>query len=191
MKEGLKKQLNIYLNICLLLLIGVATYSWMLTEPEVGENLRYQRNLIISSSTISVKIYEYVDNEYVEILNSPFDIKYVAPGVNTQFKFEISNNKNYTTSTNIIFSGITGDIAALSDNLYFNTTSPTAISKNLGRDIIYNATSDVYYMVFLRNFQVPANQTISVYWNVNIDERAANEVASKMLTIDHIAFIKP
>lgn len=186
-----KMKINIFLNICLFILIGFSTYSWMLTDPSIGENMEYSKQLIITSSTVSVKIYEYDNGVYNELTNSPFIVQGIAPGVVKQFRFDITNNNEIESSSNITFANITGDIEILKDKLYFGETSPKNFQNSLESNLIYNEIENNYYYKFINGFKVPGGETISLYWYITMDKTVTNEVADKTISIEKIMFIKP
>lgn len=186
-----KLKLNIFLNICLFVLIGFSTYSWMLTDPSIGENMEYNKQLIITSSTVSVRIYEYNNGLYNELTDSPFTVQGIAPGIVKQYRFDITNNNDIESSSNIVFANVTGDINILRDKLYFGGTSPKNFQNSLGSSLNFNQIENNYYYKFINGFSVPGGETISLYWYITMDKTATNEVADKTLSIENIMFIKP
>ncbi len=186
-----KMKLNIFLNICLFILIGFSTYSWMLTDPSIGENMEYNKQLVITSSTVSVKVYEYDNGVYTRLTDSPFTVHGIAPGVVKQFRFDITNNNDIESSSNIVFANVTGDIEMLSDKLYFGGTSPKSFQNSLGSNLNFNLNENNYYYKFINSFSVPGGETTSLYWYITMDKTATNEVADKTINIESIIFIKP
>ena len=191
MSKKVKLVLNIILNVFMLAIITSMTYSWMLTQSSQGELVDYNRNLVITSSEITVEAYAYKNGQYEVQTTSPMYIGLMAPGVNQKYRFDITNTKSVVAVTKVIFSGITGDINILKPYIIMGSTSPESFSFLLTDKIQYNATANRYYVDFINEFRVPANQTISLYCYLSLPETATNDIANKSITIDKIIFIKP
>lgn len=191
MSKKIKLILNVILNVFMLAIITSMTYSWMLTQSSRGELVDYNRNLVITSSEVTVEAYAYKNGQYEVQTISPMYIGLMAPGVNQKYRFDITNTKSVVAVTKVIFSGITGDIDILKPYIIMGSTSPDSFSFLLTDKIQYNAPANRYYVNFINEFRVPANQTISLYCYLSLSETATNDIANKNITIDKIIFIKP
>lgn len=188
-----KIRLNVILNIILAVILISITYSWMVTEPSYGETLKYDRDLIVSSSGIDVEVYIYEGNDYVLYEEEDIIVDNMAPNDSVRFKFVMTNTKRVATLTDIIFANIYGDVDDLSPYLYINSASPTNFSKllkdNLLKTSSYDGLDITNYMKFYEDFKVEAGSSKTIYWTINLDKTADNSVANKRLAIENIIFL--
>ncbi len=188
MKENIKS----YFNLIITILLIAASVAWMVTVASQGEIVNYNRDLIINTLDIDVELYEYNSETLTyQLITTPiFSVVNMAPNDTKLYRIDITNNGNTRASTSIVFSDITGDVSALSPKMYFGTTSPMIKKLNLGENI-EESTSGEKILKFIDNFTVEPLETKSIYWYITIDKTAANEVADKSLSIEHINFLKP
>lgn len=188
-----KITINVILNIILAVILIRYAYSWMVTEPSYGEVIDYNRELIIASSGIDVKVYIYKDNDYVLYEENDIVVNNMAPNDSIRFKFVMTNTKEVATITDIVFADISGDLEDLKPYLSINCASPKIFSKTLSDNLLQTSTYDglniTNYMKFYEDFRVEPNSTETIYWTINLDKTANNQVAEKTLTIDSIIFI--
>lgn len=188
MDKKIKRKL--YYNIIMFVLIIGISVAWMITYSSRGEIVNYDRKLIVPGIVnVEISLYHYENGQYV-LLDKPYlDISNLAPGSKEQFRFDIKNKNNNFTKMQIVFSKITGDIDILKDYITIASTSPHVLNYNLGRDMksLPNGDAALY---FDDNFQIDANKQISLYWYLELDSSAGNEVAEKQLYINSINFIK-
>ena len=191
MRPRFKTIINVILNATLLVAtVGIA-YSWMITVPSTGEILDYNRELIVTSSAVTVEIYAYTGGRYVKQTGAALNLGLLAPGVNQKYRFDITNNMSGTSSTKIVFSDITGDIADLSDLLIFGCSSPRVFSFDLGTKVLQNQSNGTYYFNFIDSISVEGNTKVSLYWYVSLLNTATNEIGDKGISIGQISFIEP
>lgn len=188
-----KITINVILNIILAVILIRYAYSWMVTEPSYGEVIDYNRELIIASSGIDVEVYIYKDNDYILYEENDIVVDNMAPNDSIRFKFVMTNTKQVATITDIVFANIYGDIDELKPYLSINCASPKNFSKSLNDNLLQTSTYDglniTSYMKFYEDFRVEPNSTNTIYWTINLDKTANNDVAGKTLTIDNIMFI--
>lgn len=187
--------LNIFLDLVILGLIISLTYSWMITEASVGQNVDYNKSLVIVDSDIDVKLYVMENNEYV--LQSPYfaepiiDTKVLEPGKNQKFRFDLTNIKDVTAAVKIIFTEITGDVDVLGADLTFTNTSPSLFSFNLQDRIRYNQDRDYYYFDYIDYLEIAPHSTTSLYFNTSINKQATNDIMGSSILINKVMFIQP
>ena len=191
MRSKVKTIINIILNATLLVATAGIAYSWMITVPSTGEIIDYNRELIVTSSAVTVEIYAYIGGKYVKQNGSTLNLGLLAPGVNQKYRFDITNNMSGTSSTKIVFSNITGDIAALSDHLIFGCSSPRVFSFDLGTKVLQNQSNGTYYFNFIDSISVEGNTKVSLYWYVSLLNTATNDIGEKGISIGQISFIEP
>ena len=190
-----KLVLNLVLDIAILILLITITYSWMITEATVGENVEYNKTLVVTDSDVQVSLYVMQDNEYM--LQSPYltepiiNTKLLEPGKNQKYRFDITNNNDVSAAVKIVFTEISGDINVLQDYILFTNTSPDLISFSLKERVKYNEEKDYYYFDYLDYLSIPAHQTISLYFNISLLSSAQNDVMSSNININKVMFIKP
>lgn len=185
--------LNILLNITILSLIGVL--AWMLTDPSSGELIKYTGKLIVPENDVDVKLYVLKNNQYIEQSqdeNEPLiETKLLQPGADQKYRFDITNKKQVVSLSKIVFTGITGDVDLLKDVVIINVNNPTILQFKIGDKLKYDEEHKYYYFDFIDELRIQANETISIYWNIEIDKKAGNEIQDTNLKIDKIMFINP
>lgn len=186
----MKKKKIIILNIITTLVLIAATVAWMITYNSQGEIADYNRRLIVTALDIDVKMFQYIGDEYVELNNETLNIGNMAPGDVVQFKFEVTNNNNQPATTHIVLSDFTGDFEVLSKYLIFSTTSPVA-NRYLLSDNYEELSNGKKMLNFVDKLSIDAKSTTTLYWNIEMDSSASNEVANKNLKIKTINFIRP
>ncbi len=192
MTKMFKNKAHAIFNIVLLvIIIGYATYAWMLTFPSRGEIVDYSRNLIITSSSLDVDVYVYRDGQYVLTNDDPITCDMMAPGMMQKYRFDLTNNNSVKSSTNIIFSNITGDIELLKEKLYIGETNPDLFENQLTEKLEYKESTDTYSYKFANELGVEPGETVSLYWYIYIDKYASNEISDTNFAINKIMFVKP
>ncbi len=185
----MKLNLGILINILFLLLIVTITFSWMVTEPSVGEMVRYDKSFIITASDIDVDAYMWLNDEYVLQTESPMVAGLMEPGRTQNYRFDITNNADVRAAVRIMFSDITGDVEELKEHFLFGSVSPTVFEIVMEDKLVY--TSSGAYMIFKESFSIPANETRSIFWYARISEEASNEIMEMSLEIDSVLFTRP
>ncbi len=186
----MNKRKKIILNIVLTLILIAVTVAWMITYNSKGEIADYNRHLIVTALDIDVKMFQYIDDEYVELNKEDLSIPNMAPGDVVQFKFEVTNNNSQPATTHIVLSDFTGDFDILSKYLIFSTTSPVA-NRYLLSDSYEELSNGKKMMNFVDKLSIDAKSTTILYWNIEMDSSASNDVAKKNLKIKTINFIRP
>ena len=187
--------INIFLDLIILGLIVTLTYSWMITEASVGENVDYNKTLIVTDSDVDVKLYVMENNEY--ILQSPYftdpiiDTKVLEPGKNQKFRFDITNNKDVSAAIKIVFTEITGDIDILGSDLIITNTSPNLFDFTLEDRIVFNQKNNYYYFDYINYLDISSHSTTSLYFNVSINKQATNSIMGSSIKINKVMFIQP
>lgn len=186
--------LNIFLNVTILIVLGV--FAWMLTNASSAENIEYTGRLLVTDNDVNVKLFVQTNNEYVEqsqLLADPIiQIKTMQPGDTQKYRLDIYNNSDITTSiTKIVFSEVLGDIDLLKSVIQVKCTSPQLFTFKLEDRLEYDAVNEHYYFNFIDKLEIPANQMVSVYFNLYIDENATNQIQDTFLSIGKIMFINP
>lgn len=188
-----KLSINVILNIILAVILIRYAYSWMVTQPSYGEIIDYNRELIIASSGIDVEVYIYIDNDYVLYEENDIVVNNMAPNDSIRFKFVMTNTKEVATITDIVFANITGDLEELKQYISISCASPKNFSKTLNDNLLetstYGGLNITNYMKFYEDFRVEPESTNTIYWTINLDKTANNDVAEKYLNIDNIIFI--
>ncbi len=186
--------LNILFSITILALMGV--FAWMVTNASEAENIDYTGRLIVTDNNVDVKLFVLKDNEYVEQSQSSsqplIQVATLAPGSTQKYRFDIYNNIDTVLSiTKIVFSEIYGDVDLLKSVVQIRCTSPKLFIYKLADIVEYDAVNEHYYFDFLNKLDIPANDMISIYFNIHIDEKATNEIQDTNLAINKIMFINP
>lgn len=184
---------NILLDIIIIALVGV--FAWMITEASRGEITEYSGKFIIVDSNVEVKFFSLIDNAYVEQSQEEdaplLALDYLQPGASQKYRFDISNTKNVSSSTKIVFSGITGDIDLLKDKITVTCNNPTLTTFKLSERLKYEEETDSYYFEFLDLLKIGPEETETIYWNISIDSDATNEIQDTNILIDKIMFVYP
>ncbi|MDF2865387.1 MAG: hypothetical protein K0R72_196 [Clostridia bacterium] len=186
--------LNISFSITILALMGV--FAWMVTNASEAENIDYTGRLIVTDNNVDVKLFVLKDNEYVEQSQSSsqplIQVATLAPGSTQKYRFDIYNNIDTVLSiTKIVFSEIYGDVDLLKSVVQIRCTSPKLFIYKLADIVEYDAVNEHYYFDFINKLDIPANDMISIYFNIHIDEKATNEIQDTNLSINKIMFINP
>lgn len=182
---------NKILNLGLLVMIISVSYAWMVTEPSKGEIVNYNRRLVVPSNDLEIIPYTYNEEtmEYEVSNTSPMEVGLTEPGKVQKYKFSITNNKDVDAITDIVFSNITGDIELLKDVVYLGSTNQNYLfEKNLSTLLTYNETSKTYYIKFIEDLSIPANETVAFYWYTYIDQYASNEIKNTEILVEKIMF---
>lgn len=194
-KKDKNIKMAIILNIFLLILIISAVSAWMLTESPKGELVDYNRKLIISDSDVDVKLFVLKDGEYIEqsqFKDEPLiPIKMMEPGAMQKYRFEITNNQTVPANVKLTFTKITGDIDLLKNVVTLAESSPDKFEFRMSNRLKFNETGNYYYLDFIDNLKIPAQETLILNWNISINENATNEIQETSLAIDTIMFTKP
>lgn len=186
---------NLILDILILILLTVITYSWMITEATRGELVEYDKSLIVTDSDVEVSLYVMQDNEY--ILQSPYstepiiNTKLLEPGKNQKYRIDITNNKEVSQAVKIVFTEITGDIESLKNYIVFTSTSPNTFNFSLQDRLEYNEKKDYYFFDYIDYISIKEKSTISLYFNAALLNTASNDIMGTNININKIMFIKP
>ncbi|MDD2376710.1 MAG: hypothetical protein PHD15_04850 [Clostridia bacterium] len=186
--------MNILLNIAIVAMFGV--FAWMVTNASSAENIDYTGQLIVTDNDVDVKLFLLKDNEYVEQLQSPSEpliqIATLEPGSTQKYRFDVYNNVETIASiTKIVFSEMYGDIDLLKDVVQITCTSPQLFTFKLEDRIEYDEVNEHYYFDFFNKLQIPANDMVSIFFNITIVKNATNAIQNTYLSINKIMFINP
>lgn len=188
----MNKKIKMYLSLVLTLTLLIASVAWMVTVASQGEIVNYNRELIINTLDLDITIYEYNNEtlQYEELLTPNIVINNAAPNDTFLYKIELTNNGNTKSSTSIVLSNIEGDIDALKNSLNFGSTSPQLKKFSMSESLETSSSNEKFIRLY-EDVKIEPLETKTVYWYINIDSSASNEIAGKNLTIDSINFIKP
>jgi len=181
---------NIYLNILLTFLIIGVVYAWMVTGASRGEIVDYSKRAVITAIDIDVKLYQFINNQYVEVTEPMISLSNIAPGDIEQFRFDVTNNNNNVSTSKIVFSNITGDLELLKDKIKIGSSSPKTFEYLLSDKLELNSNNE-YMFRFDNAFKVEPKKTVSLYFYISLNKSASNEVVGKTLTIENISFVRP
>ncbi|MDD2435193.1 MAG: hypothetical protein PHO63_02955 [Bacilli bacterium] len=184
-----------YLNILIFLLLVVISFSWMITVDNHGEIVDYNKNFYITDSDVEVKLFVLKNNVYVEQSQAEeaplIELAIMEPGVSQKYRFDITNNNDIQASVKIAFAELEGDVEILKPFIYVSATNPIVWRVKMDDALEFDVNSNVYSFTFLNRFNIPANSTQSLYFNILLDSYADNTAQGKTLTINKIMFIKP
>ena len=184
-----KKNLNIFVNVALFLLILAGSYSWMFTQRSAAEILDYERRLIISGSDIDVDFYALEGTDYVLQEESPIQLGLLQPGGSQLFRMDITNNDPLDTSVKSVFINILGDVEELGPYIIFGGSTPYSFSNELEEIVDYNENTERHFIDFIDEIRIEASSMLSVYFYVQMSDEAENDVADKGISIENIIFI--
>ena len=191
----MKKNISIILNVLIVIMLLGITYAWMQTEPSLGENIEYNRDLYITDSDIDVKLYALINNQYVlqgqQSDDALLTLDEMYPGKIQRYRFELTNRNQVAAKVKIVFTEITGNINLMKNYLKISATNPEMFSFMLNDRLEHNEEDDRYFFDFSKSVTIPANSTLDYYWNLEIDIDAPNALQATSLRINKIMFIKP
>lgn len=186
-----RKRILNYIYLIISILSLAITVAWMVTVAQQGELLTYSRKLIIPTINMNVKLYEYKNEEYVEVTDRYIDLNNLAPGDKKNYKFVMTNNDEELGTAKIVFTSITGDLDILKGKIYINALGPMPyIQRNLLGDKL-ELKDGVGLFRFLDKVEVPGLSTLELLWQIEVPTSASNEIAGKELIIDTISVLKP
>lgn len=186
----MNKKLNTILNVALITVLAVyIVNAWMITEPSLGETVDYNKTFIITNSDVNVKLYQMVNEEYIEVSNF-LEINSVAPGERVMFKFEISNTSDISAKVKPVFTNMEGNIDLLKNYLTFGITNDLTKSFLLTERLKIDNDDNKYYFDFIDEITIKKQETINIYWYILLNEEADNSVQGEYFKIDKIVFMR-
>lgn len=176
-------------------LLGGVVLAWMITEASHGTQAGYQGRLYIVDSDVEVQLYVLKDGTYQlqsNLAKDPLiEIGLLEPGKNQKYRFDITNNNPVTAAVKINFAEITGDVDLLKNSLIIASSNPEVFSFILKDRLEYEEDSDIYFAKFYDEVRIEANSKKSIFWSIEVDKDAGNEIEDKTLSIEKVIFTKP
>ena len=176
-------------------MLGSVVLAWMITEASHGTQAGYQGRLYIIDSDVAVELYVLKNGTYQLQSNLESDplieIDLLEPGKNQKYRFDIINNNSVTAAVKINFADINGDIEVLKNALIFSSSNPEAFTFTLNDRLEYDEDGEIYFAKFYDEVRIEANSRKSIFWSIEVDKDAGNEIENKTLSIEKAIFTKP